>query len=59
RIADFNVGPGDTALLPDILSVAESKGALVADLYQDDVVDFKDFALLVEQWLQQQLWPEW
>jgi len=59
RIADFDVGPGDTDLLPDLLSVAESKGALVADLYQDDVIDFKDYAVLLDQWLNEQLWPEW
>jgi hypothetical protein len=59
RIADFNVGPGDTDLLPDLLGVAESKGALVADLNQDDVVDFKDYAVLLDQWLDQQIWPEW
>jgi hypothetical protein len=59
-IADFNVGPGDTAdLLPDLLSVAESKGGLAADLNQDDVIDFKDYALLLDQWLEEQVWPEW
>ncbi|MHC4557753.1 MAG: hypothetical protein ACYTFW_11705, partial [Planctomycetota bacterium] len=58
RIADFDVGPDDTDILPDLLSVAESQGALVADLYQDDVVDFKDYAVLVDQWLDERLWPE-
>jgi hypothetical protein len=37
--------------------VAESKGALVADLYQDDVIDFKDYAVLADQWLDEQIWP--
>jgi hypothetical protein len=60
RIADFNVGPGDTAdLLPDILSVAESTGALMADLNGDGIANFEDFALLLNQWLEQQIWPEW
>ncbi len=57
RIADFNVGPGDADLLPDLLSVAPSKGALAANLYQDDVVDFKDFAVLADSWLDEVLWP--
>jgi hypothetical protein len=39
--------------------VAEFQGALVADLHQDDVVDFKDYAILADQWLDKQLWPEW
>ncbi|MHC4558355.1 MAG: hypothetical protein ACYS80_13740, partial [Planctomycetota bacterium] len=50
RIADFNVSAGDTDLLPDLLNVAEAKGALVSDLNQDGVVDFKDYAVLVDQW---------
>jgi hypothetical protein len=58
RIADFDVGPGDTALLPELLSVAESKGGLAADLNQDDVIDFKDYAVLADQWLDEQIWPE-
>ncbi|MHC4529059.1 MAG: hypothetical protein ACYS29_14375, partial [Planctomycetota bacterium] len=58
RIADFNVSAGDTDLLPDLLNVAEAKGALVSDLNQDGVVDFKDYAVLVDQWLEEQLWPE-
>jgi hypothetical protein len=57
RIADFNVGPGDADLLPDLISVAASKGALAANLYQDDVIDFKDFAVLADSWLEETLWP--
>ena len=57
RIADFNVGPGDTALLPDLLSVAESKGPLTGDLNGDGTVDFKDYALLADAFLDEVLWP--
>jgi hypothetical protein len=54
------VGPGDTAdLLPNILSVAESTGALMADLNGDGIANFEDFALLLNQWLDEQIWPEW
>jgi hypothetical protein len=58
RIADFNVGPGDAALLPDLLRVAESKITLAADVYEDNVVDFKDYAVLADSWLEEALWPE-
>jgi len=44
-------------LVEDIIRAAESKGALTADLYQDDVVDFKDLAVLVDSWLEEILWP--
>jgi hypothetical protein len=39
----------------DIIRVAESK--LAADLHEDGVVDFKDFAVLVDSWLEEVLWP--
>ncbi|MHC4426677.1 MAG: hypothetical protein ACYSYV_11355, partial [Planctomycetota bacterium] len=58
RIADFDVAPGDAALLSELLSVAESKGGLAADLNQDGVIDFKDYAVLADQWLDQQIWPQ-
>jgi hypothetical protein len=59
RIADFDTGPADVAdLLPNILSVAESRGTLLADLNGDGVVDFEDYAVLLDQWLEEQLWPE-
>ena len=57
RIADFNVGPGDTDLLPDLLSVAESKGPLAADLYEDDVINFRDYSIIAGSWLEEVLWP--
>jgi len=33
--------------------------ALAADLNADSSVDFKDYAALADQWLEEQLWPEW
>ena len=39
----------------DIIRVAESK--LAADLHEDGVVDFKDFAVLAHSWLEEILWP--
>lgn len=29
------------------------------DAHDDGVIDFKDFAVLADQWLDEQLWPEW
>jgi len=31
--------------------------SIPADLYQDDVIDFKDFAVLADAWLEEILWP--
>jgi hypothetical protein len=31
---------------------------LAADLNTDDTVDFKDYAVLADQWLEEQIWPE-
>jgi hypothetical protein len=31
---------------------------LAGDLNVDDTVDFKDYALLADQWLEEQLWPQ-
>jgi len=31
--------------------------SIPADLYQDDVIDFKDLAVLADAWLEQILWP--
>jgi hypothetical protein len=32
-------------------------GGLKADLNKDRIVDFKDFAVLADSWLDEQLWP--
>jgi len=48
---------GGRPIVADIIRAAESKGYLVADLYKDDTVDFKDFAVLVDSWLEEKLWP--
>jgi hypothetical protein len=40
----------------EIFSLA---GGSPLDLNADMKIDFKDYALLVDQWLEKQLWPEW
>ncbi len=30
---------------------------LTINLYEDDIIDFKDFAVLTDGWLEQELWP--
>jgi hypothetical protein len=57
RIADFNVGPGDTVFLPDLVRVAEYKGDLITDWYKDDVINFRDYGVLANQYLDELLWP--
>ena len=34
-------------------------GGSPVDLNDDMKIDFKDYALLANQWLDEQLWPEW
>jgi hypothetical protein len=46
-----------TPPVADVISVAESKGALAADLNADKKVDFKDYAKLADSWLEEILWP--
>ena len=41
----------------DIIRAAESKGYLAADLYEDDAINFKDYALLADMFLDEVLWP--
>ncbi|UCG60166.1 MAG: hypothetical protein JSU70_11700 [Phycisphaerales bacterium] len=58
RIADFDVSTADVAMLnPALLAVAESKGALPANLNEDDAVDFLDVAILGDTWLDELSWP--
>jgi hypothetical protein len=40
----------------EIFSLA---GGSPLDLNGDMKINFKDYALLVDQWLEEQLWPEW
>ncbi|MHC4423220.1 MAG: hypothetical protein ACYSWR_00920 [Planctomycetota bacterium] len=45
----------------DIEALAEDwlyVGLSAADLYEDNVVNLKDFAVLADMWLKEQLWPE-
>ena len=46
-----------TPPVEDVISVAESKGTLVADLDEDGTVGWVDFFLLLDEWLDEQLWP--
>ena len=48
---------GGTPLVADVISVAESSGALAADLNDDDTIDLKDYALLADMFLDEALWP--
>jgi hypothetical protein len=41
----------------DIIRAAESKGVLMADLDEDGTVGWVDFFLLLDEWLDEQLWP--
>jgi hypothetical protein len=34
-----------------------SGAGLAADLHQDNVINFKDFAVLADSWLEEILWP--
>ena len=34
-------------------------GGSPVDLNDDMKIDFKDYAAFAEQWLEEQLWPEW
>jgi hypothetical protein len=46
-----------TPPVADVISVAESSGALAADLNEDGAVDFRDYALLADTFLDEVLWP--
>ena len=46
-----------TPPVADVISVAESKGVLAADLRPDNVINFKDFAVLADSWLEEIFWP--
>jgi len=50
-------GPGITRgpIPDDVLTLP----APVSDLNQDGVVDFKDYAVLLDEWGQEAVWPEW
>ncbi|MHC4751850.1 MAG: PA14 domain-containing protein, partial [Planctomycetota bacterium] len=51
-------GPGITPQQPipdDVLHRSSS----ISDLDSNGIVDIKDYAVLADQWLGEQLWPEW
>jgi len=57
-IADFDPSSGNLDLLnPALLSVAEFKGALVADLNEDGTVGWADVFTMLDEWLDEVLWP--
>jgi hypothetical protein len=47
---------GTTPPIADVIRVAEYP-VLAADLYEDSVIDFKDFAVLADAWLEEVFWP--
>ncbi|MHC4751678.1 MAG: PA14 domain-containing protein, partial [Planctomycetota bacterium] len=51
-------GPGISPQQPipdDVLYRSSS----ISDLGSDGIVNFKDYTILADQWLDEQLWPEW
>ena len=49
----------DRLLITDNLEIDEGTlPPLAGDLSMDDKIDFEDFAILAEYWLEEQLWPE-
>jgi hypothetical protein len=46
-IADIQIMAGEWLESADV----------IADLYPDNKVDFKDYALLVDSWSEKKLWP--
>jgi hypothetical protein len=58
RISDFDVSPtSPLALIDDLLRVAEYRGALPSDFNEDNVINFKDYNFLANQYLDEILWP--
>jgi hypothetical protein len=58
RLADFDVTTSSpVGLLEDLLHAAEYKGALVTDWYNDNVINFKDYSVFANQYLDEILWP--
>jgi len=41
----------------DVISVAESKGFLAADLHEDDATNFRDYSIMAGSWLEEVVWP--
>jgi hypothetical protein len=57
-IADFDPDSSVVPLLgPALLSVAEYKGALLYDLYEDGANNFMDYSVLTNDWLEHIVWP--
>ncbi|UCG58083.1 MAG: hypothetical protein JSU70_00985 [Phycisphaerales bacterium] len=48
---------GGQPLVADIIRVAESSGVLLADVHEDNKVDFLDVAILGDTWLDELSWP--
>jgi hypothetical protein len=53
----WDQGGGATPPIADVISVAESKGYLSADLSGDGAVDWVDVILMLGEWLDEELWP--
>jgi hypothetical protein len=46
-----------TVNFDDVIRVAEYKGDLITDWYKDDVINFKDYGVFANQYLDEVLWP--
>jgi hypothetical protein len=46
-----------TPLVSEVISAAEHKGTLKADLNGDGAVDWLDVILMLGDWLDEELWP--
>jgi hypothetical protein len=54
-IGDLTGSP--VGLIEDLLRVAEYKGALMYDMYEDNAINFKDYTVFANQYLDEILWP--
>ncbi len=58
RYADFDVTTSSpVGLIEDLLRVAEYRGALGTDWHADGVINFKDYTVFANQYLDELLWP--
>jgi hypothetical protein len=58
RYADFDVTTSSpVGLIEDLLRVAEYRGALGTDWHADGVINFQDYTIFANQYLDELLWP--
>ena len=56
-IYDYTLSHAEILSLAGLSSWSTSLSS-PADLYEDGIVNLKDYAILAEMWLQHQLWPD-